>query len=191
MENINKKTLILGSVVAVLIAIFVAYSFYSRSARQTRLGSGTIGSDESEIQPERQGPFPTITKEEIKPSEKIIVPEIGATVAKEVAAPTDVQPAAPIGDSKNRTFQLKMENDKFTPNTVIVKTGDNVNIWVTAVDKDYDFFLGDVYGLITPIIKGETKKMIFQAWQTGKFSFYCKTCGGLDSTAVGTLIVAP
>lgn len=192
MENINKKTLIVGSAAIILIAIFIAYSLFSRSARQTGLGGGTAKKlTESGVAPERQGPFPTITKEEIKPTEKIIVPEINSTTTADVAIPLTVQAAAPGVSNKDRAFNLKAEKGVFIPSTIIVNTGDTVRINFTAVDKTYDFFLGDQYGVITqPIAKGQTAlPIVFQAWATGKFTFYCRLCGGLDSTTVGQFIV--
>ncbi|MEK7146648.1 MAG: hypothetical protein AAB772_00140, partial [Patescibacteria group bacterium] len=79
MENSNKKLLIIGSAAGVILALIIAYGFYSRKEKLGG-GSGGIGEPDrrldaagetilSEAEKARQGPFPTVTKEEIKPQE--------------------------------------------------------------------------------------------------------------------------
>ncbi|MBI2591272.1 MAG: cupredoxin domain-containing protein [Candidatus Brennerbacteria bacterium] len=196
-NNFIKVAIISG--IVILFALFISYRFYTRSNQKTA-GGGTVeqqtggaGSVLSEAEKARQGPFPTITEEEIKPQEavKIKVPEPGDQTAENVAAPTNVQPAAPGIAAKDRTFTIQGENGVFTPSTIIVKVGDTVRLTINAVDKEYDFVLPD-YGFATqPIAAGASTFLGFQALNSGKFIFYCKLCGGVNSTAKGELIVAP
>ena len=182
------------------MALIIAYGLYSKRSGS---GYGGISGPEngidaageiealSEAEKARLGPFPTITKEEIKPEEKIIVPEMGEQTTEDVAVPTNVQQAAPGVSAKDRTFTIEAKAGKFNPSTIIVKTGDTVRITINAVDKEYDFVLPD-YGFATqPIAKGASTFLAFQALTSGKFIFYCKLCGGVDSTAVGYVIVSP
>jgi len=124
------------------------------------------------------------------PPQNIVVPESASTTPKGVAAPTVVAPANVANTASYRSFNLKAENNAFTPNTVIVKQGDTTDINITAVDKDYDFTQPD-YGFKEPLPKGQTKKIQFGATAAGKFTFYCASCGGPEKGPVGYIIIAP
>ena len=83
---------------------------------------------------------------------------------------------------------MKAENNSFIPDTVVVNKGDVVHIDLTAVDKDYAFTQPD-YGFDSPIAKGKTRAIEFQAVAGGKITFFCKICGGPEKGPVGYLIV--
>lgn len=199
MQN-SKRNLIIGVAAVAVFVLLIAYGFYSRSGRRSTGGiagqnSGLNKTGEqvlSESEKARLGPFPKITKEEIKSAEaqKIDIPEVGEKTAPDVAAPVTVQPAAPGISAKLRIFNIKGDKNQFDPSTIIVKVGDTVHINFTAVDKTYDFILPD-YGLVQTAGPGETRIVEFGAMTPGKFTYYCKLCGGVESSAVGYIIVAP
>lgn len=119
------------------------------------------------------------------------IPELGATdVAAGVAVPTNVTAAAPGVDAKFRGFTVNIEGDKFSPETIIVKQGDTTSIKFTSVDKAYDFTQPD-YGLFTSIPKGVTKLVEFGGVNPGKYTYYCKSCGGPEKGPVGYIVVVP
>lgn len=112
-----------------------------------------------------------------------------ANLPSNVAKPQAVAPAGPGGDAKLRSFAISAKGNQFSPNTVIVKVGDTVHLAVAAMDKDYDFTQPD-YGFRIPLPKGKAIPIEFQATAAGKFTFYCKSCGGPSKGPVGYLIVA-
>lgn len=122
--------------------------------------------------------------------QNIVVPSQNATsVPQNVAVPEIVSPAA-VGASENlRNFTVKAENGKFAPDTVIVRFGDVVNISFAAIDKDYDLYQPD-YGFRAAAAKGGAAKIQFGATASGKFTFYCPSCGGPESGPIGYIIVA-
>jgi len=178
----NKNKII--ALVVILVVVVLAISFVFKNKTQT-------------VQNQPQ-PTPQTSVGEQKsqtwqaPPENVTVPEVGQTnVPEEVAVPKNVSPASAVSDAKIRNFsELKIENNKFTPQEFIVKQGDIFDVNVTAIDKDYDFTQPD-YGFNLSIKKGETKRVQFQATAVGKFTFYCKSCGGPEKGPVGYLVVAP
>ena len=119
------------------------------------------------------------------------VPEVGSSVPDNVAAPQIVKPSAPGAESQLREYEtIEVRGDVFTPDTVIVSQGDFAHFNIVAVDKNYDFYQPD-YGLRTALSRGETKLIEFKARSSGKFMFYCSSCGGPDRGPVGYIVVVP
>ncbi len=123
-----------------------------------------------------------------KVPEDIVVPEIGSEVEEDVAVPEIVTEAARGAEAKFRRFEIKAENNVYTPSTVIVNKGDIVHINFTAVDKKYDLTFPD-YGMRQVAEPGETKIIEFQAFTQGKFLFYSALYGGLEGEMKGYIIV--
>ena len=174
----NKKFIgIVGAVVIVLIVVIV-------------WGRRSAGPGGSGLPPAPPPPEAPITRTAAPPN--TVVPEQGAVVPANVAPPQNVTPLNPHTSDTNRDFNIKAENNKFTPDTVIVHVGDNININFTAVDKNYDFSQPDYgYGNGKFLInKGQTIKVSFQVTASGKFMFYCALCGGPKSGPIG-YIIAP
>lgn len=119
----------------------------------------------------------------------IAVPDMHTqNVPQNVAAPTTISPAGPNTTANFRSFAIRVEHDAFSPNTVIVKQGDVTHISFTAIDKNYDFAQPD-YGLSSPLPSGREKIIEFGAGLSGKFTFYCTSCGGPTKGPVGYIIV--
>lgn len=119
----------------------------------------------------------------------ITVPGKGDAVPANVAPPTVVGPASNDNSTKFRQFKISVKGDAYTPNTIIVNKGDDVYAVFTAVDKNYEFDLPD-YGYKVVLPQGVAVPIHFGATASGKFTFYCGSCGGPASGPVGYLIVA-
>lgn len=121
----------------------------------------------------------------------VTVPNEGdKNVSSSVAVPqiqTSAQPSG--GSSQYRQFAISADNNAFTPTTIAVKKMDTVDFEITAVDKNYDFTQPDYGFFSSPVLKGETKKVQFQAVLMGKFTFYCASCGGPSKGPIGYIIV--
>ncbi len=118
----------------------------------------------------------------------VTVPDENSSVPSNVAKPDSVLPAAPGSDSSYRNLSIKIQSDKFSPDTIIVNQNDVVVLNILAVDKNYDFTQPD-YGFKFNISKGDTKPLNFQASASGKFTFFCSSCGGPQKGPVGYIIV--
>jgi heme/copper-type cytochrome/quinol oxidase subunit 2 len=177
----NKNKII--ALVVILVVVVLAISFVFKNKTQTV---------QNQPQPTPQTSVGGQKSQTWQaPPENVTVPEAGQTnVPEGVAVPKNVSPASVVSDAKMRVFEMKIENNKFTPQEFIVKQGDIFDANVTAIDKDYDFTQPD-YGFNLSIKKGETKRVQFQATAAGKFIFYCKSCGGPEKGPVGYLVVVP
>lgn len=176
------KRLVIGAIIGAAVLVAVAFYLGSRLPGQSIWPPGGLsGLYGGGTEPQ------SVTRAEV-PSD-ITVPGAGATnVPDGMAVPkTEVQ-AAPGVDSKLRAFDISVNRDEFSPSTVAVNVGDTVHINLTAVDKDYDFTQPD-YGFNMPLPKGVKKVLEFQVSNEGKFTFYCKSCGGPDKGPVGYIIV--
>ena len=119
----------------------------------------------------------------------VTVPDKGASsTSANVAVPVVQGPGDPSGNVSYRSFNIAIQNNAYTPNTVIVNQGDTVNLELTAVDAAYGFTQPD-YGFNAAIPKGKTQTIQFQTLNTGNFTFYCASCGGPSKGPVGHIIV--
>ena len=128
------------------------------------------------------------TRESISGS--VTVPNEGDKVPANVAPPVEVGSAGNNTVASYRSFDLNVSGGAFTPDTVIVKVGDTVHMLITASGGNYDFTQPD-YGLKTALLSGKTTVVEFQAITSGKFTFYCASCGGPSKGPVGYVIVSP
>lgn len=79
----------------------------------------------------------------------------------------------------------------YKPDTITVKQGDNVTLYLTSSDVTHGFEL-DAFGINAEITPGQITTVNFIADKPGTFTFYCSVfCGSGHSTMRGTLIVLP
>ena len=132
----------------------------------------------------------TATKHELPKDAKVY--GVGEKTPEGVAAPISISKMTGDAGINLYAFSITAEKNKFTPNTVFVYQNDIVKLFIKAVDKDYDIYQPDS-GLKMVFKKGEAEKYLekqmFEA--PGDYVFYCESCGGLNSTAVGHIIVVP
>ncbi|MCX8015964.1 MAG: hypothetical protein N2692_01530 [Patescibacteria group bacterium] len=167
----KKNTLIIitGLILIVIIGLIILIKPASKNPNPTPTLSGEN----------------TPTKGEIPKDVKVY--NAGESAPEGTAVPDSV---SDYGLTKLRSFTMKIEDGVFTPQTFICYEGEMMKIWITAIDKDYDVVQPD-NGLKLIIKKGETKFIESQMNDIGKFTFYCESCGGLNSKAVGYMIVVP
>lgn len=172
----TKRVLITVIVAVVIFAGILIFSFV-RSPGGTDTGYNVPG-DETELAP--------ITREDAP--RNVVVPDAGSeNVPENVAVPQQVSSAPGF---TLRKFALRIEDGKFSPDTVIVNVGDTVDLSITAVDGDYDFTQPD-FGFKAAITRGTTQSIQFGATAAGQFKFFCASCGGPEKGPVGTLVIAP
>ena len=169
----QKNTLTLIAIIAIIVALGVVIW-------------GVLNTFKKEKGGETPAEVVSPTREEVP--EDIVVPELGAEVEEEVAVPQTVTEAAPGAEAKFRRFEIKAENNLYTPSTIIVNKGDLIDINFTAVDNKYDFVLPD-YGMKQVAEAGETKTIAFQAVNEGKFLFYSDLYGGFEGEMKGYIII--
>lgn len=119
-----------------------------------------------------------------------VVYDVGATgTPANVAVPQIQAPSAQNDPSAQyRSYGIKIENGQFTPDTVVLNYGDVIDLEITAVDGNYDFTQPD-FGWHSNIAKGATQRIQGSASAKGKFTFYCKSCGGPSKGPVGYIII--
>ena len=88
-----------------------------------------------------------------------------------------------------KTFEIKADNYKFNPATIVVNEKDKVIIKVIAVDKDHGIGI-KAFNIKQPLPKGELKAIEFTADKKGEYSIICtKLCGWKHFWMKGKLIV--
>jgi len=86
------------------------------------------------------------------------------------------------------SFRIVGENGFFTPSTIVVGAGENVQVSFTAVDRDYDMAVAAPIGAYVVARKGETQYFGFSMDQEGTYTFMCyRHCpdgGGVSGSIV-------
>ena len=182
----KKKILIVTVIVVVILAVIVFAGYEWRANAPTTSGSAPAASNSNSGT--ASAPTPSIVTRTSVPA-NTVVPDKGATgTPANVAVPAVQSVGDAAGNVSYRSFNIKIQNNAFSPSTIIVKQGDTVNISLTAVDANYGFTQPN-YGFNAEIAKGQTKSAQFQALQSGDFLFYCGSCGGPSKGPVGHIIV--
>ncbi len=91
-------------------------------------------------------------------------------------------------DAKIGLFEMSVSKDGFSPSQIAVKNGNVVRIDLTATDGKYDWELPWL-GLYYSAVKGETKKISFQATSPGTLDFYCKDFCPAGGVIRGKIII--
>lgn len=84
-----------------------------------------------------------------------------------------------LGILERRIFELKGENQRYSPSIVVVNDGDIIIIDFTSVDSDYDIFFPD-FGFYRFVSRGETERVQFQTTSYGEYDFYCRDACNRD-----------
>ncbi len=189
----KKKIFIL--VLLIIIALLVAYFVYTTNKKIVAPGAtNQTPTTNQNITPAtpQQG---TNGQDQFRAAvpASIVVPEMNASLTPEqkkvIAVPTVVTPAAPGVSASFRSFDIKAENNTYTPSQIIGRVGDTIHVNFTAVDKDYDIVFPS-YNMKQTALKGQTKILEFQAVQEGSFTYYCDKCGGPNGPTKGNIVIA-
>lgn len=101
--------------------------------------------------------------------------------------PTTPSPTLESGPIKN--FKITASQFTYTPNTITVNQGDQVQIELTSADVAHGFALPD-YNIDQAIQPGQTATVTFTATKKGTFTFKCNLpCGPGHKDMQGTLVV--
>ena len=181
MNEKNKLIVVASAVVVIALAVFAGYSLRGNggAAPNTAQPSGIVSGT----------PVAATSATRTAVPANVVVPDkSAATALADVAIPVVQSIGDPSGTVSYRSFNISIQNGTFSPDTVIVKQGDTVNLELAAIDAAYGFTQPD-YGFNVAIAKGKTQTIQFQALQNGNFTFYCASCGGPAQGPVGHIIV--
>ncbi len=132
------------------------------------------------------------TRTSMSPSamENVKVPEKGETAPPGVAVPSLVAPSKSGAVTKLRVFDVQASRNAFSPEKIIVHTGDTVVMNVTPTDHAYDFTQPDFGFRAVPLPKGKTTKITLDATASGDFLFFCSTCTSTPKPQ-GHIVIVP
>lgn len=100
-------------------------------------------------------------------------------------------PLSPGSSMSFSIYDVRINRGEFNITDIEASKGDDIQMKVTAVDKDYDFSVSRSGITGIKIKRGETKSISFQVNDSGMYRFYCKICGGSESQPNGVIIVKP
>lgn len=178
----NKKMLLFSTLGLVLVIILVWFLIKGINQVSTSPSKATTPNNSQMVASTSK------TRTPISPDMK--VPGVGEKVSDNIATPQVVVAAAPGATAQDRSFNITVSADQFLPSTIIINAGDTARINLTAKDKNYDFYQPD-YGFSLQLNTGATKLLLFQGTNAGKFTFYCRSCGGPDKGPTGFIEVVP
>ncbi|MBI4086283.1 MAG: cupredoxin domain-containing protein [Candidatus Liptonbacteria bacterium] len=186
----NKNWKIIIAVIAAVLLVLAGWWLYKKQGVSPSGSSDGAGAlDSAGGAGDTTVPSQSATR--LPASSGISVPNAtSSNVPANVAKPSIVTSAAPNSSASFRKFSISAGGGQFIPNTVIVNIGDTVHLDITAVDAGYDFTQPD-YGFNIILPKGQAKVVEFQATAEGKYTFFCKACGGPAKGPVGYVVVAP
>jgi len=189
----GKKTWMVIGIVVIIALIIVIVALNGKKAKTIQTIEPAVpASEEQAVQPTTPSTLGTNIQDQfrVEVPKDIKVPEVNEKLSEEqakvIAVPTVVTAAAPGVTEQYRSFNIQANGGVFTPSSVIGNVNDTMHINFTAVDKDYDIVFPS-YNMSQTAKKGQTKVLEFQAVQEGSFTFYCETCGGVNSATKGSI----
>ncbi|KKU91714.1 MAG: hypothetical protein UY23_C0001G0320 [Candidatus Jorgensenbacteria bacterium GW2011_GWA1_48_11] len=110
-----------------------------------------------------------------------------------LTVPKNEAPASanPNLDTQIKFFDMKAAKTGFTPDSITVNKGDNLQIDFTAVDGDYDLNIPYLGAYFSAVKRGATKRLIFDTSLPGTFLFECRDHCPSGGKIQGMLIVLP
>ena len=176
----KQKLTMIGGAAAVVLAVVIIMIIAGSGGKPPAANQNVPG-----LAVQKQAVNPT--KAEVPPGTKVI--GLNEQVSdKSIAVPVSVIEAAAGVTSKIRVFNVEMKDGIYTPSTIIANVGDIVRVNFTAVDKAYDVTFPD-NGMKKEFKKGGSGVFEYQAVAPGKFTYYCESCGGLNSKTKGYFIL--
>lgn len=119
-------------------------------------------------------------------SQNTYSPEVPENVP--LTPPKIEAPAAPGSSAMLRVFTISISQKGFDPEQIVVNRGDSLNLNIVSVDGAYDISFPDL-DLYQFGEKGQTRKIAFQAQQSGVYAFLCKDHCPANTVIKGSLIV--
>ena len=184
--NNKKRNLIIAIVVVVVLVVLLVWAILAVHKNASPSGSagafGPAGVAGLSASSSGSGTLTTAPT-------NVAVPNAGETSTNGVAVPQTETAAAPGATAKYRSFNITVTSSAFTPSTIAVNVGDTVDLQITASGGNYDFTQPDL-NLHRLLPQGQTKTVEFSTMTSGKYTFYCSSCGGPSKGPVGYIIVA-
>jgi heme/copper-type cytochrome/quinol oxidase subunit 2 len=87
------------------------------------------------------------------------------------------------------SFTIVADKGSFSPSTIVVGDGENVQINFTAVDRDYDLAVAQPIGAYVRAKAGETQVFGFSTDQVGTYQFMCFQYCPEGRTIEGSIVV--
>lgn len=168
--------------IGLVLAIFILVFLFSGGVKNT------TPSDSDKNLP--QNSSSTQSKTVLPVPVGIVVPDANAANTGGIGAPTSVKPAGGTTGIDLRNFNISVNSDKVLPDTIAVYQNDIITLNFSAVDKDYSFVQPDS-GLSWTVKMGSSKSFQSQWTNTGKFIYYCASCGGPSKGPIGYIVVVP
>jgi plastocyanin len=178
--KLDKQEKILITVAVIIVTIIVIIIFWHQPAPVSQNNSNSSSSTVSQE---------SLTHKSL--TEAVPVPSVGQTnvATTDLAIPIATASEAPgINQSQVRAFNISITADQFSPSKVSVYNGDVVHIIFASTDKNYDVYQPD-YGWLVTVNKGKSAQVVFTANSSGRFTFYCPSCGGPSKGPIGYIYV--
>lgn len=107
------------------------------------------------------------------------------------AAPTPPEQVFFSGEEGVRlnSFSIVADRGAFTPSTIVVEGGQNVQVNFTAVDRDYDIGVAAPIGAYVVAKAGETQVFGFSMDQEGTYAFRCQQFCPEGRAIEGSIII--
>lgn len=173
----DKKKVVVVSVLAILVIAGISIAIFSGKNPATPDVSGVNGGSKV--------PEPSKTASSVPGNAVVLDPN-----SKDAAAPVAVKSLSGKTGVDDRTFNISLSGNALTPSNISIYLYDLVNINFTS-DRDLDFIQPDL-GLSWNVRAGQTTTIKnFQGVMSGKFLYYCKSCGGPDKGPVGYFTIVP
>lgn len=136
-----------------------------------------------------------IKADKLKPWE--IYPEIGWNPQTQAVDPNAAKPGQEkvVRTGKNVEIWMTVIRSHFTPDTIEINTGDHVIWHLTSLERTRDATHGFTvpgYNINLSLEPGESDTIEFDADMSGTFAFYCtEFCSALHLEMVGYLLIKP
>lgn len=173
-------------IIVVIVAVGSAAFFVGRSLPPGPIGSSGPGGPGTGDQ---TAPLPSPTREDV-PAGTVVPGATSTDLPPGVAQPENVKLSGGASSPYLKDFHVTVKSDVVSPVNIVTYVRDIVTITFESGDKAYDFIQPDL-GLKWQVPAGGSKTMQFQTASTGKFIFYCPSCGGPDKGPVGYIVSAP
>lgn len=165
-------------VIAVIVALILAFGLPDGIDFPSFQTSGSSGTEND-----------TSKTREVVPVGTVVPDTSSANLPPEVVVPQTVRLSGGSSSPNLRSFVVTVENNALSQNTITAYVGDILTLTFQSKDKEYDFVQPD-YGLTWRVPANDSKTFQFQATATGKFIFYCPSCGGPEKGPTGYIIAA-
>jgi|GEM_PF-1864944 len=175
--KVGGKTWRLGAVIVVIVA--VAAGLYYLSGIQNFLGGSQAPTGEPTVgAPLVLGP---------------VYPEFNPAVSSSITSPTTPDKTSTeelTGRNESVViYNISAENWAYNPSQLVIKKGKRVNIYFTAVDRDYDLAISLPIGAYVSVKKGEMVTIGFEADKVGTYGMQCEKICPPGKDMKGELVI--